>query len=412
MPQVQIPLVGFVRTGGGRLMTKPPYQIPSMADIAALPWTGLTVASTFAGTGGSSLGYRMAGYRVLYCNEFVPAARDCYRANAAPYTIIDGRDVRQVQPADILDACKLREGELDVLDGSPPCASFSMAGSRAKGWGKVKRYSDTAQRSDDLFFQFTRLLKGIRPRVFVAENVAGLVRGVAKGYFIEILRELKACGYRVVAKVLDAQWLGVPQARQRLIFVGVRDDLGLEPVHPKPLPYNYTIRDVLPRIGRIMADRRTSTAGQGAGGVVEWPTDRPLATVTAAGIGNDYRGDWTIEPEADITGYAIGREWDKLGRPGTQSDRYFQLVRPRLDAACPTITAEGGNTGAAGVTHPTERRKFSIAELKLLSSFPADFDLTPAGNYARQWERIGRAVPPVMMSHVARAVAEGVLCKR
>jgi DNA (cytosine-5)-methyltransferase 1 len=116
-----------------------------------------------------------------------------------------------------------------------------------------------------------------------------------------------------------------------------------------------------------------------------------------------------VEAECDITRFAIGREWDKMGRPGTQSEKYFQLVRPQLDKACPTITAEGGNTGAAGVTHPTERRKFSIAELKLLSGFPADFILT--GSYAQQWERIGRAVPPVMMSHIARAVAEGVLCK-
>lgn len=385
-------------------MTKPAYSIPTMSQIAALPWNGFNVASTFAGTGGSSLGYRMAGYRVLYANEFVPAARECYRANAAPHTVIDGRDIRQVQPADVLDACKLREGELDVLDGSPPCSSFSMAGSRSKGWGKVKKYSDTAQRTDDLFFQFTRLLKGIRPRVVVAENVAGLVRGVAKGYFIEILRALKECGYRVTAKVLDAQWLGCPTSRQRLIFVGIRDDLGIDPVHPRPLPYNYTIRDALPWLAGVGTAKGIVTA------------DQPCPTIMTHG--NRFtQSERTaidappVEPECDITRFAIGKEWDKMGRPGTQSDRYFQLVRPRLDAACPTITAEGGNTGAAGVTHPTERRKFSIAELKLLSSFPADFDLTPAGNYARQWERIGRAVPPVMMSHVARAVAEGLLCK-
>src|SRR4029079_15650486 len=119
-------------------------------------------------------------------NEFIEAARETYRANAAPYTIIDGRDIRVIQPDEVLDAIKLRAGELDLLDGSPPCASFSTAGKRAALWGKVKKYSDTAQRTDDLFFQFTRLLKGIQPKTFVPENVAGLVRGQAKGVFIEV----------------------------------------------------------------------------------------------------------------------------------------------------------------------------------------------------------------------------------
>jgi DNA (cytosine-5)-methyltransferase 1 len=84
----------------------------------------------------------------------------------------------------------------------------------------------------------------------VAENVSGLVKGVAKGYFLEILAKLKACGYRVGCKVLDAQWLGVPQARQRTIFVGVREDLGKEPVFPKPLAYRYSLREALPWIVR------------------------------------------------------------------------------------------------------------------------------------------------------------------
>lgn len=409
MPEVPLPVVGQLRSEGSRGVIKPPYQVPSMADIAAMPPNGFTVASTFSGCGGSSLGYRMAGYRVLWCNEFVPAARECYRANAAPYTIIDGRDIRTVQPDDFLDAMKLRAGELDVFDGSPPCASFSTAGKRAALWGKVKKYSDTAQRTDDLFFQFTRLLKGIQPKTFVAENVAGLVRGQAKGMFLEVLAALKDCGYRVAARVLDAQWLGVPQARQRLIFVGVRSDLGLEPVHPKPLPFNYTIRDALPTIGRITADRRTSKAGSGAGGIVDIDADAPIQTITASGIGNDVLYDWTIEPECDISRFAIGREWDRMGKPGTQSEKYFQLVRPALDAACPTITATAGISGAAGVCHPTQKRKFSIAELKALSGFPADFVLT--GSYRQQWERIGRAVPPVMMSHVAAAIRDHVLRK-
>lgn len=381
---------------------KPVYRVPSMREITALAPNGFRVVSTFAGTGGSSLGYRMSGFKVLWANEFVPEARACYRANASADTIVDGRDIRQVTAADVLAATGLKVGELDVFDGSPPCASFSMAGSRSKGWGKVKAYSGTKQRCDDLFYEYARLLRGLRPRVFVAENVAGMVRGVAKGTFLEVLAELKAAGYRVRAKLLDASWLGVPQARVRLIIVGVRSDIGIEPVHPRPLPYCYTIKDALPWLAGVGTSKGVVTA------------DCPCPTILTHG--NRYtQSERTaidapaVEPEADITRYAIGREWDRMGRPGTQSDRYFQLVRPSLDKPCPTVTAEAGNSGAAGVTHPTERRKFSIAELKRLCGFPDDFVLT--GTYREQWERLGRAVPPVMMSHVARAVAEGVLCK-
>ena len=110
----------------------------------------------------------------------------------------------------------------------------------------VMRYAQVfTQRTDDLFFEYARLLKGLLPKCFVAENVSGLVKGVAKGYFLEILAALKGSGYRVEAGLLDAQWLGVPQTRQRLIFVGVREDLGLPPAFPRPLPYRYSVREAL-----------------------------------------------------------------------------------------------------------------------------------------------------------------------
>lgn len=396
--------------------SKPPFAVPSMAEIAAFPWNGFTAASTFSGCGGSSLGYRMAGFRVLYANEFIPAARETYRANAAPYTHLDDRDIRTVTAQSVLDLIGLKAGELDLLDGSPPCASFSTAGKREKGWGEVKKYSDSEQRSDDLFFEFARLVDGIKPKVFVAENVSGLVKGSAKGYFLEILAALKACGYRVSARLLDAQWLGVPQARQRLIFVGVRNDLQIDPVHPTPLPYRYSIRDALPWITRV--DHDTSgqwSTGNGPFGTAKWQTlDEPARTIGAqpvTGNGMAGAGDLllqVIEPEADISRFAIGEQWDKIG-PGGQSDKYFQLVRPDADGPSPTITASGGTSSLAAVTHPFQKRKFSIAELRRICGFPDDFVLT--GSYAQQWERLGRAVPPVMMSHIAATVRDSILSK-
>lgn len=384
-------------------MNKPPYKVPSMEEIRALPWNGFTAASTFSGCGGSSTGYRMAGFKLLWASEFIDAARDSYKANAAPHTIVDGRDIREVQPEDILKATGLKPGELDLFDGSPPCASFSTAGKREAGWGKVKKYSDKEQRTDDLFFEYSRLIRGLQPKTFVAENVSGLIKGTAKGYFLEILKELKSCGYRVSCKVLDAQWLGVPQTRQRTIFIGVREDLGIDPVHPKPLAYRYSVRDALPWITRVVHD----TSGQFGVGEI---TDRPSPAITV-GVNSVNSLHFKVdgpEPETDISRYAIGAEWDNL-KPGEQSDKYFNLVRTDPDKPSPTVCGSHGNSSTAGITHPHEKRKFTIAELKRICGFPDDFILK--GTYAQQWERCGRAVPPVMMSHIAATVRDEILRK-
>jgi len=344
-------------------MKKPVYRVPSMVEIEALPWNGFNVVLTFSGCGGSCLGYRMAGYRVLWANEFVPAAQETYRANHRT-GILDTRDIRSVTADDILTTLGMNVGEIDLLDGSPPCASFSTAGKRESGWGKVKTYSDTKQRTDDLFFEYARLLKGLQPKVFVAENVSGLVKGVAKGYFLNILAALKACGYKVSAKLLDSRWLGVPQMRQRVIFVGVREDLGLSPVHPSPLPYQYVVRDA-----------------------------------------------WTGVPDGLSMSFedtGLFAKW-KMREPGKfdYSDT-FNLKRLSMDRPSATVCMTVGH-GTAAITHPSEPRYPTIPELKRLSGFPDDFLLS--GTFKQQWERIGRAVPPVMMFHIASTIRDQVLCK-
>jgi len=384
-------------------MNKPPYKVPSMQEIADLPWNGYNVVSTFSGCGGSCLGFKMAGFKVLWANEFIPAAQDTYRANHKG-TILDTRDIRKVQASEILDAIGLSKGQLDVFEGSPPCASFSTAGKREAGWGKVKKYSDSCQRTDDLFFEYARLLNDLQPKVFIAENVSGLVKGTAKGYFLLILKALKECGYDVSAKVLDAQWLGVPQARQRLIFIGVRKDLGVEPRHPKPLPYFYSVQDAIPWIvkGKMITagnERHTLEGRRPTWDIKNDPA--PTVTATEAQIN-------LIEAESDISRFAIGKEWDNI-QPGQKSDKYLNLVKPKLGSPCPTITQTGGNIGAASVVHPTEKRKFTIPELKRICAFPDDFILK--GSFQQQWERLGRAVPPVMMSYIASTIRDDILGK-
>lgn len=357
----------------GQIVTsKPQYSVPQMRQINAIPWNGFTAVSTFSGCGGSSLGYRMAGFRVLWASEFIDAARDSYMQNAANYTIIDKRDIRHVKASDILSDIKLNPGELDLLDGSPPCSSFSTAGKRQKLWGQVKKYSDRSQRTDDLFFEFTRLLKEIQPRTFVAENVRGLVIGAAKGYFLQILKELKDCGFQVSCRVLDARLLGVPQGRQRTIFVGVRNDLQIKPVHPKPLPYIYSLGECLHGLNQPAPNEVCFLK----------PTSALYNIWKHSRIGDGF----------DIANNRLNK------KTGMFSHRKATPALP-----IPTVTT------VPSIYHWLEPRYLSIPELKRACSFPDDFVLT--GKFADQWERLARAVPPIMMSHIAASIRDNILRK-
>lgn len=352
MPLVRVRVVGPAAPHR-RLLTDAPRGCARQAALPAArygrgprhPWNGLTVVSTFAGAGGSSTGYRIAGYRVLAAVEFVPAAADSYEANKADYTTLLRRDVRNVTAGELLDACGLSAGELDVLDGSPPCEPFSTAGQRDRTWNEIREYSGQRQRTDDLFYEYARLVDDVRPRVFVAENVTGFARGRARGYFKRILAALRDCGYQVQARTLDASWLGVPQTRQRVIIMGVREDLGVAPVFPAPLPYRCLVRDALGDVELLLQGSEPRFTRRVT-------SDQPAPTVAAVGIG----AVWA--------------------------------------SACRILN--GG-----------ESRKLTIPDLRRLCGFPDDYVL--AGTFAQQWERLGDAVPPPMAAAIASATADGPL---
>lgn len=350
------------------------YVLPSMEEVRRLRGTnGFTAISTFSGCGGSCLGLELAGFEIRAASEFVEAARDTYRLNHDGVPI-SASDIREVNGKHLLALAGLTE--VDLLEGSPPCSAFSTSGIREAGWGNVSNYSDTAQRSDDLFFEFARILYEIQPKVFIAENVKGLTVGTAIGYFKEILRRLRSCGYRVEARIVDASRCGVPQKRQRLIFIGVREDLDMAPVFPAPLPTRPTIRDALGEYCSIP------------------PHVGALDPETGENL--------------DFSRYAIGREYKNL-RLGIVSRKYLNLVRVSPSKPCLTITATAGVVGAASVAHPFESRKFNLRELRALSSFPPDFELT--GTYRERAERIGRSVPPLMMKRVGETIRDEILRK-
>lgn len=329
--------------------------------------------STFSGTGGSTQGMKRAGFDVVWANEFVPFARETYLLNHG--LLPDARDIRNVTPDEI--ASHLPGGIIDLLEGSPPCASFSLSGNREADWAAVKKYSDTEQRTDDLFWEFARLVEGLQPKVFIAENVPAMAKGKAYGYFLEIHKLLQECGYVVEARILDSAWLGVPQTRKRLFLQGVRNDLKMVPVWPKPHSKRISVIEALPWLE--------------ATGIVCGP---PLWAPECVGD-PQWLGDYALLEHA------------KLLRPGESSEERFNLSRAHPSLPSPTITARYGAGGAAAVIHPWAHRKFSLYELRVLCGFPPEWRLT--GNYERRCERLGRAVPPPVMRAIASIIRSEIL---
>lgn len=312
-----------------------------------------TVVSTFAGAGGSSLGYSMAGFKELLAVEWDKNACETFHLNFPDVTLYAG-DIATLPVQECLDMAGLQPGNLDVLDGSPPCQGFSTAGKR-----------NINDDRNQLFREYVRLLQGLQPKVFVMENVSGMVKGKMKLIFAEILRELKASGYKVSARLLNAMYFNVPQSRERMIFIGVRDDLGIEPSHPK-------------------AEERPFTVSQAVYQVINKTYNRPLATV-ATEIWNH------VKPGQNGTHY--------------RANYYMNSVKIDPNKSSPTIPKVVSGTG--GHMHWNEARSLTIEELKRLASFPDDYKMV--GKYEQQYERIGNSVPPLFMRSIARHIKQEIL---
>jgi DNA (cytosine-5)-methyltransferase 1 len=194
----------------------------NLTDLESVPKNGLKVFSCFHCGGGSTMGYKLAGFNVLGGVEIDPKMMEVYRANHHPkHSYLMGvQDFKNI-PND-----KLPEElfNLDILDGSPPCSSFSMAGSREKAWGKNKKFREgqAEQVLDDLFFDFIAIAKKLQPKVVVAENVKGLIQGNARGYVKQIFAGFREAGYECQLFLLNASAMGVPQRRERTFFIANR----------------------------------------------------------------------------------------------------------------------------------------------------------------------------------------------
>lgn len=309
-------------------------------------------------------GYLAAGYSDLLAVEWNENAVQTLKLNHPNVDTYLG-NIKNISVDDVLKRTGLEPGELDVLDGSPPCQGFSSAG---------RRLLDDER--NQLFREYTRLLEGLQPRVLVMENVSGMVKGKMKLLFAEILQELKAAGYNVTARLMDAQALGVPQRRRRMIFIGTRLDLNIEPSHPEPRRGTMTIREAI--------------------------HDLPL---------NEMR------PEIDhvwVDEVARGTKWigpaSKL-RPGAKLVQdQPSVVRAEWGRPFPTITSgmEGSPPYVRSCTiHPSEARTLSIREMARAQSFPDEYRFPEPLKHGMN--RIGNAVPPMMMMIIAKHIRENIL---
>lgn len=393
-----------------------PYLLTDVHKASAQ--NKFNVISTFAGGGGSSTGYRLAGGNILCVNEFVPEAANTYRENY-PDTPIIPDDIKKMSGQEFLDLTKLKSGELDLLDGSPPCSAFSMAGSvshgrgntHANAFGKTKSYSDIKEVSnvEDLFFDFLRVADVIKPKVIIAENVAGLTMGEAKPYFNKIQNTFENIGYDVCAKVLNSAYFGVSQTRTRVFFIGLRNDIttkvgltfmNISSLFPEENKEVVTVREVIDGLEyddeevKRLVEKFTNTAyWKKTGKFMPKNPDRVIR-------GDEYSNHLDKKPEhRDLDVNQLKKLGYKL--------HHFNLKRVSLDQPSPTLTAMGSNDTTAGAFHWSEPRKLTIGELKRIQSLPDDFILT--GKWNQKSERIGRMVPPLLLKTIADSVYEKVI---
>lgn len=335
-----------------------------MKDLAAVPQNGVTVMSTFSCGGGSTMGYKLAGCTVMAANDIDPEMAWHYKYNLKPplYFLCPVRDLVTMDlPEELFD--------LDILDGSPPCSTFSMAGAREKSWGKNKHFREgqSKQVLSDLFFDYLDLAERLKPKVVIAENVKGMIIGNAKGYTKMVMARLREIGYRPQLFLINAADCGVPQKRERVFFCAVRNDidataLSIQPQH-KWVSAGYATSDIQELTEAERRDTKNTKLQERY-----WRATNP---------GNNFSAALK-----KITG----------------KDSWFNSCRAHKYKPSFTLSSQPHK-----YHHWSEPRFFTFREWKRLGSFPDDYyaKTDRIGKYM-----IGMSVPPRMAEVVARAVID------
>jgi len=332
----------------------------NLTDLANIEGNGLKVFSCFHCGGGSTMGYKLAGFEVLGGVEIDPQMMKVYLANHQPkHSYLMGvQDFKKIPDADLPPALFA----LDILDGSPPCSSFSTAGSREKKWGDKHyfREGQVEQRLDQLFFDFIDVAAKLKPKVVIAENVRGLIIGNAKGYVKQIFAAFKAAGYQTKLFLLNASVMGVPQRRERTVFVAVRNDVD------QHVSFDFAESKIFVR--RAVSDISIH-------GKTIWLTPDTAKLWERCEQGNDLG---SVHP----TGARFGE------------------YKTHPEKVCCTLTANNGSSPM----HWEVPRRLSEHEYIRIQTFPSDFNMTDIdAKYI-----CGMSVPPFMMQRIALEVGRQI----
>ena len=371
-----------------------------------------TYISFFAGGGGSSAGYKLAGGDCRFVNEFQQVAVDTYLENWPGTPHICG-DIKNVTGKKIMEMTGLKVGELDILDGSPPCPPFSMSGTKQKGWNKEKMaYGMKQQNIEDLTWEMIRIAEEMQPRIIVCENVKGLTMDYAKSHLDKMCADFEAIGYTTTYKVLNGIHFGVPQKRQRVFIISIRndilDDIGMpwmlvSSLFPDgAMNEEPTIEDA---IGDLRLDNENSVEAyelcesMKKSAKYKWLKRLPKNPEKVASVGDDVVGPWYDKL------IAHRKKWGK-SIPERKSS-FYQSRRVPWHQASHTLSEQGLQTSLAVHLHASEDRVYTTKESKRIMTLPEDYKLT--GTLNEKLARIGLMVAPMMMKYVAESLYEKVL---
>lgn len=300
----------------------------------------MKVVSLFSGAGGLDLGFKMAGHEIIWANDFYNDAVNTYRANLGNHIIC--KDIFSVSVDEIPDC--------DIVIGGFPCQGFSIA--------NTKRNVDDER--NQLYKQLLRIIEAKKPKFFLAENVKGIM-SLGKGKVLEvIINDFTNIGYKVQARLFNAADFGVPQFRQRVFIVGIRNDIDYTFIYPS-----------------------ATHNAKGNNGLRKW-----------VGVGEALAGLSDPDKPNTIPNHDYSKY--KLRFNGYLGHRTIDPDKP-----APTVTARGDDKGGVVVLHhPNNQRRMSCRELATVQSFP--FDYVFSGNRSSVYRQIGNAVPPFLAFAMAK----------
>lgn len=327
-----------------------------------------TNVELFAGAGGLALGLEQAGFDNLLSNDFDKDSCNTLKINRPNWNIMC-EPIEDLSNRNLLEILNLKEGELDLLSGGYPCQSFSYAGKRL-GLNDIR---------GTMFYYYAKVLEQLKPKMFLAENVKGLVNHDGGKTLATMINVFEEIGYRVQYKVLNAWNYGVAEKRERIVIIGIRNDLNINFEYPKPHEYKPVLRDVLKNV----------PISEGA----KYPqSKKEVFDLVPPG------GCWRDLPDDVARAYMKGSY--KLGGGKTGIARRISWDEPSLTILCSPCMKQTDRC------HPDESRPFTVRESARIQSFPDDWQF--CGSMLNQYKQIGNAVPVNFAKEIGLAIIKAL----